>query len=123
MAESHLTLAAAVVFLNEANHLPRLLASVERQSRFPDLLLLVDDGSDDGSSDLSAEFAQRHPQVRALNRPRRGRDSDRLARAAELVGFQWAVERLDQHYDVIAKLDGDLEFPPSFFARVMDAFE
>ena len=111
------------MFLNEEQHLPRLLASLERQQRTPDLLLLVDDGSDDRSADLAAVFAEKHTYARTLRRPRRAREIDRMADAAELVGFQWAVERLDRRYDVIAKLDGDLEFPPSFFAQIMSALE
>jgi biofilm PGA synthesis N-glycosyltransferase PgaC len=123
VAGRSLTLAATIVFLNEEDYLPRLLASLERQERKPDLLLLVDDGSDDRSPELAAAFAEKHTYVRTLNRPRRERASDRLASAAELVGFRWAVEQIDGAYDVIAKLDGDLDFPPSFFAEIMAALE
>ncbi|HEX4527310.1 MAG TPA: glycosyltransferase family 2 protein [Gaiellaceae bacterium] len=118
-----ITLAAVIMFLNEEQHLPRLLASLEDQERIPDLLLFVDDGSDDRSAELVAVFAEEHTYARTLQRPRRSREIDRMAGAAELVGFQWAVEQLGRRYDVIAKLDGDLEFPPSFFAKIMGALE
>jgi glycosyltransferase involved in cell wall biosynthesis len=118
-----LTLAAVVMFLNEEQHLPRLFASLGQQQRRPDLLLLVDDGSTDRSADLAAAFAEIHTYSRVLRRPQREPESDRMASAAELVGFQWAREQLGRPYDVIAKLDGDLQFPPSFFAAVMGALE
>jgi biofilm PGA synthesis N-glycosyltransferase PgaC len=116
-------LVVAVMFLNEERLLPQLLASIERQSRLPDRLLLVDDGSDDASPDIAERFAQQHPYVRVLRRPRRERAADRLATAAELTAFQWAVAQHDEHYDVIAKMDGDLELTPRCFERVMAALE
>jgi glycosyltransferase involved in cell wall biosynthesis len=111
------------MFLNEEHYLPRLLASIEQQTRPPDHLLLVDDGSDDASPEIAAQFAERHPYARVLSRPRRERSADRLAAAAELVGFGWAVEQLDAPFDVIAKMDGDLELSPRCFERIVTALE
>ena len=79
------------MFLNEEQLLPRLLASLARQSRPPQLLLLVDDGSDDRSPALAAEFARTHGYAQLVSRPPQERGSDRLAGAAELIGFQWAL--------------------------------
>jgi O-antigen ligase len=117
-----LKLAAVVVFLNEERFLPRLLESVARQVRQPDALLLVDDGSDDASPEIAAEFARVHSYATLVRRPRRGPVTDRLAAAAELQAFQSAVGGVDETYDVIAKLDGDLELTPPFFEVVMRAF-
>ena len=121
--QSILTLAAVVVFLNERELLPRMLASLARQTRPPELLLLVDDGSDDDSAAPASRFVEQHLYAHLVRRPRRARSADRLARAAELVAFQSAVEQLWQQFDVVAKLDADLELPPDFFARIMDTFE
>jgi biofilm PGA synthesis N-glycosyltransferase PgaC len=116
-------LAVAVMFLNEEQYLPRLLASIEAQSRPPEHLLLVDDGSDDDSPAIAAQFAEQHPYARVLRRPRRPASADRLATAAELAAFEWAVGQLDDPYDVIAKLDGDLELTPRCFERIVAALE
>jgi biofilm PGA synthesis N-glycosyltransferase PgaC len=118
-----LYLTVAVVFLNEAQYLPRLLDSIDRQSRPPDRLLLVDDGSDDASLELARRFAAGRPYARALARPRRRRDADRLAAAAELRAFLWAVAKDGGPFDVVAKLDGDLELGPAVFERLVGAFE
>jgi poly-beta-1,6-N-acetyl-D-glucosamine synthase len=114
-------LTVIVSFLNEAKFLPRLLASVERQTRLPDRLVLVDDGSTDGSDNLAAAFAARHDFARVLRRPPRRPDTDRLAEAAELKSFDWAVRRLDEPWDVLAKLDADLELNPRHFECLVDA--
>jgi len=124
--QTHLTLAATVLFLNEEQLLPRMLASLGKQTRVPELLLLVDDGSADDSPTLAATFAEQHQWARVMSRPRQNRSSDRLVKAAELVAFQWALEHLTPHgrvFDVVAKLDADLELPPDFFARIMAALE
>jgi poly-beta-1,6-N-acetyl-D-glucosamine synthase len=118
-----LRLAVAVVFLDEEALLPRLLASIERQERLPDRLLLVDDGSSDRSPEIARAFALEHPYAQVLRRPRRERATDRLAAAAELRAFKWAVDLLYGDGDVIAKLDGDLELTPPFFATVARALE
>lgn len=116
-------LAVVVPFLNEAEVLGRLLSSLRAQERLPDRLLLVDDGSDDDSFRLAAEFAEHHAYATALQRPRQPRSSDRLARASELLAFQWAVPQLDSAWDVVAKLDADLELPPCALRHLLDRLE
>jgi glycosyltransferase involved in cell wall biosynthesis len=110
-----------VPFLDEAGYLPRLLASVERQTRLPDRLVLVDDGSSDGSAELAEAFAARHSYALALRRPPRPPERDRLARAAELLSFDWALAQLDEPWDVVAKLDADLDLNPRHFELLCEA--
>jgi glycosyltransferase involved in cell wall biosynthesis len=116
-------LVVAVVFLNEEAFLPKLLDSIDGQTRLPDRLLLVDDGSDDASPAIAAAFAEGHAYTRVMRRPERHRQRDRLATAAELQAFQWAVSEFDEPFDIIAKLDGDLELPPDMFAAVERGFD
>lgn len=104
--------AVAVPFLNEREHLPALLESLAAQTRPPDRLLLVDDGSTDGSAERAEKFAAEHAWASVLRRPPRSAERDRLATARELVAFQWAVEQLDLDWDVVGKLDADLRLTP-----------
>jgi poly-beta-1,6-N-acetyl-D-glucosamine synthase len=112
-------LAVIIPFLNEARFLPRLLASIDRQTRLPDRLILVDDGSSDGSLELASAFAATHPYAVALSRPPRGPEADRLGRAAELRSFEWALGGLGEPWDVVAKLDADLELNPRHIERLL----
>ena len=77
-----------MIFLNERELLPRMLASIERQRRTPELLLLVDDGSSDGSHEIATNFAAAHPYARVVRGLEREPTSDRLARAHELIAFK-----------------------------------
>lgn len=115
---SPLRLAIVVSFLDEERHLPRFLASVAAQTRPPDELLLVDDGSSDASARIAAAFAEEHPYARALVRPRRPPERDRLARAAVVASFEWGVEQLERTPDVVSKMDADLDLTPTLLATV-----
>jgi poly-beta-1,6-N-acetyl-D-glucosamine synthase len=117
-----LRILVVVPFLNEAGHLPALLASVAAQERRPDALLLVDDGSSDGSSEVAAEFAAAHAYARVARRPPRPPERDRLAAAQELRAFEWGLEHAGGAWDVAAKLDADLELAPDALATIERAF-
>lgn len=108
-----MVLGVVVPFLNERLHLGELLDSIGRQQRPPDRLVLVDDGSDDGSHELAAAFAAGHDYATTLRRPARAPHRDRLAAASELIAFQWAVELEGAGWDIVAKLDADLQLPGS----------
>lgn len=105
-------------FLDEERHLPEFLASILAQVRRPDRLLLVDDGSTDASPRIAAAFAAEHDFALLLRRPRRPRGRDRLAQAAELRAFHWAVGRIDEPFDVIGKVDADLRLTPRTLAHL-----
>lgn len=109
-------------FLNEAAFLDRFLRSLAAQRRLPDVLLLVDDGSTDGSREIAERFAAEHPWARVLRRPPRPKERDRLAAAAEYQAFQWAVDQLDA-YDVVGKLDTDLDLSPGLLEALERALE
>lgn len=112
-------------FLNEARYLPRFLTGLAAQQRPPDLHLLVDDGSTDGSAELTGQWAAAHGWARVLRRPPRPPERDRLAFAAELKAFQWALAQpaAEGPWDVVVKLDADLVLPPSTFARMVHELE
>lgn len=111
-------LAIVVSFLDEERFLPTFLASVAAQTRPPDELLLVDDGSVDASAAIAEAFAARHAWARALRRPRRPPERDRLASAAVVASFEWGVAQLEQVPDVVSKMDADLDLTPALFATI-----
>jgi hypothetical protein len=111
-----------VSFLDEERALPTFLRSIAAQTRKPDRLLLVDDGSRDGSVRLADAFAGRHGFATVLRRPPRPRESDRLATAAELRAFAWALGTLEEPWELVAKLDADLSLPAQTLASIEARF-
>lgn len=115
-------IAVVVVFLDEERHLGTLLESMAAQTRPPDRLLLVDDGSTDRSPTMAEEFAATMPNACMLTRPPRPPARDRLTSASVWVSFAWAVEQLEGSYDVVAKMDADLRLPPTLLADIEARF-
>jgi biofilm PGA synthesis N-glycosyltransferase PgaC len=111
-----------VGFLDEERLLPALLESIAAQTRAPDRLLLVDDGSVDRSPALAEAFARDHRYATVLRRPVRPAGSDRLAAANELRAFTSALEALDEPWDVAGKLDADLRLAPTTLASLEARF-
>jgi glycosyltransferase involved in cell wall biosynthesis len=117
-----LRLAAVVVFRDEASHLPTMFESIESQTRPADELVLVDDGSRDGSHEIAATFAERSPGCRVIRRTPRRLGADRLADAGELLAFQAGVRTLAGDWDIVAKLDADLQLHHRLFEAVRERF-
>jgi glycosyltransferase involved in cell wall biosynthesis len=118
-----LRLVVIVTFQDEAWCLPRFLASMAAQTRQPDRLVLLDDGSSDRSFEIAGAFARLHSDVEVLRRPQRAPVADRLADAAEYRAFLWAVARLEEPWDVVAKMDADLQLSDRTVEAIMTAFK
>lgn len=97
---------------NEIDNLPRLVEKLgEVRKQTPLDLLVVDDGSPDGTGRLADQFSDTHEFVHVLHRQgKRG-----LGRAY-CDGFQWA---LDQGYEKIVQMDGDLSHNPDDVPRLI----
>ena len=88
---------------NERESLPRLLPLVlAKDPRIE--VLVVDDGSPDGTGELATEMARSEPRVHVLRRT----DKQGLG-PAYLAGFRWGLER---GYDLLVEMDADLSHHP-----------
>ena len=112
-----------IPFLNEEQHLPTLLESIAQQSRPPNELLLVDDGSTDASALIAAEFAATYPYAKVARRPKRDVGRDRLAGGSAVRAFTWGVDQLDEGWDAVGKLDADLRLNPLTLATLERALK
>lgn len=88
---------------NERENLPRIVPLVlDEDPRIE--ILVVDDGSPDGTGELAEEMARREPRVHVLRRAAK----DGLGRAY-LAGFRWALER---DFRLVCEMDADLSHHP-----------
>ena len=117
-----LKLAVVVSFLDEAEHLPTLLESMDSQTRPPEQLVLVDDGSRDASPEIAAAFCDGRPWVRLVQRPIRSPSKDRLVSAPEIQAFSAGLESLWEPWDIAVKLDGDLQLGAELFEEIRGRF-
>lgn len=112
-----------VPFRDEERYLETLLDSVACQTRLPDRLVLVDDGSVDASPQKAARFVKQHAWAVLLRRPHRPRERDRLLKASVWQSFLWALEQVEVDYDIVAKLDGDLRLSPDLLETIEQHFD
>jgi hypothetical protein len=111
---------------NEAPHIARVIDAVAAQERPPDLWLVVDDGSDDGTLEILEAAADDVPFMRVVRTPAgyTKAGADRLAAAAAPRAFNWGLAQVDSaEYDFIGKLDGDTELRPDYLGRLLAEFE
>ena len=94
---------------DEAEHLPRLAASLEEQSALPIAWVVVDDGSRDATSEVAASLARSHSWIHLHKLARRETRRDaRCARGARVprgpaVG-QSSAARRDRQLDAASRL-------------------
>lgn len=106
---------------NEAAYLQRTIDSMIAQTVQPAAWLIVDDGSTDATPEIAARAAKQHPWIRLHRRPDRG---TRKVGGGVVEAFDEGLSRFDlDDYDYVCKLDGDLEFSPTYFERLFDKFE
>ena len=104
---------------NEEEFLPACLDSFIRQSRKPDLLLLVDDGSTDRTAEIASSFAEAHDWIRLIRKPGSG---DHLPGAKVVRCFNYGLSQLRAPYEYLGKFDADIVLPEDYFEKVLSSF-
>jgi dolichol-phosphate mannosyltransferase len=106
---------AIIPTYNERENLPSLVERVHRAR--PDVhILVVDDGSPDGTGELADELALADPdRMHVMHRAAK----DGLG-AAYLAGFAWGLNR---QYSVLVEMDADGSHAPEQLYRLLDAVD
>jgi dolichol-phosphate mannosyltransferase len=105
----------ALVVIPTYNESANLAWIVDRlHAAEPDVeLLIVDDGSPDGTGEIAHDLATKYPWVNVLHR-----GSKQGLGSAYRAGFAWGLER---DYDVIVEMDADGSHQPEQLGRLLDA--
>ena len=111
MAERHLVI---VPTYNERENIVRLIDRVLVQDGRLEMLI-VDDGSPDGTGALVADIAAINPRVHLLSRA-----SKLGLGTAYIAGFRWALER---DYECILEMDADFSHDPNHLPQFLAAAE
>ncbi|MEN6426529.1 MAG: glycosyltransferase family 2 protein [Phycisphaerales bacterium] len=111
---------------NEQVNLPATIKSMVSQTHRPQVWVIVDDDSSDDTWSIIQEVSRANPWIVGLHREKKAAaGTDGLLTASEaaafLEGYQLAISRFPGTGCVV-KLDADLEFPPDYFAVLLDEF-
>ena len=99
---------------NERENITRIIPAVLAQHPSIDVLI-VDDGSPDGTGDIVDGIAAQNPRVHALHR------SGKLGLGtAYVAGFKWALER---DYQFIFEMDADFSHSPDKLPAFLEAIQ
>lgn len=111
MAERALVI---VPTFNERENISRLIKAVlEKDPRLE--MLIVDDGSPDGTGDIVEALAAQNQRVHLLRRPKK-----MGLGTAYRAGFKWSLER---HYDYIFEMDADFSHDPAHLPEFLRTIE
>jgi len=95
---------------NESENLPLLVPRVLAQS--PALeMLVVDDGSPDGTGKIADEIAEREPRLRVLHRSGR--------RGLGIAYREGMLRALDLGADLVVQMDADFSHPPESLPEML----
>jgi dolichol-phosphate mannosyltransferase len=97
---------------NERENLPRLIPSILAQGDEYDVLI-VDDGSPDGTGKIADQWADRTPRVQVIHRA--GKQG---LGTAYVAGFKHALAR---GYDAVFEMDADFSHDPADLPRLLAA--
>ena len=99
---------------NERENIPRLLPLVLAVDARIDVLV-IDDGSPDGTGEVADGMAAGEPRINVLHR------NGKLGLGtAYLAGFKWGIER---KYDALFEMDADFSHDPAHLPQFLAALE
>ena len=99
---------------NERENITRLIGSILQQDDRLDILI-VDDGSPDGTGEIVEGLIQHEPRLHIIKRPRK-----MGLGTAYIAGFRWALE---QAYDLVFEMDADFSHDPAHLSQFLRAAE
>ena len=106
----------AIVARNASKHLPSTLDSLIHQSLKPKQLVIVNDGSNDGTRKLLLDYVKRYPNLlRVLTLPDNGYDIRRVPRNINLAYRSAAALGLNTEYFMIS--GDDCTYPSNYVAE------
>lgn len=110
-------MSSVLVVVPTYNEIATLEAAVTRvRSSYADVdVLVVDDGSPDGTGELADRLAADDDQVHVLHRTRK-----LGLGAAYVAGFEWGLAR---GYDVLVEMDADGSHRPEDLSRLLEAID
>ncbi len=108
---------------NEAENLPRLADALARQTVPPAAWSIVDNGSTDETSHVTAALARKHAWIRVLVVP----GSSSAERGAPIVrALHAAIDDLRMSAGppaYVVNVDADVSFEPDYFERLLERFD
>jgi dolichol-phosphate mannosyltransferase len=101
---------------NEVENLPSLIEAIFKEVPSPETdVLVVDDGSPDGTGDLADQLALKSSRLHVLHRQKK-----MGLGTAYVTGFLWGLAR---DYDALVEMDADFSHHPRYLPELLSLLE
>ena len=104
---------------NEEGFLAATLQSVLKQTLLPKKVIIVDDNSTDNTAAIIDEFISNNKIFEKLTT---SSSEEHLPGSKVINAFNKGLERLDNDYDFLVKLDADIILPNDYFEKIAYIF-
>lgn len=105
---------------NEEAFLADTLNSILRQSHQPKKVVVVNDNSTDGTEAIIDEFCSGHKIFEKVNTLS---STEHMPGSKVVNAFNKGLEKLDDDYDFLVKLDADIILPENYFEHIAYIFQ
>ena len=105
---------------NEEAFIGLTLQSLISQTVLPAKVVVVNDNSTDKTAEIVLAFAKENPFITLVNKQS---ENIHLPGSKVIQAFHKGFESIDDAYDIIVKLDGDLILPNNYFETILDIFK
>ncbi|WP_052259369.1 glycosyltransferase family 2 protein [Flavobacterium sp. KMS] len=105
---------------NEQELIGLTLQSLISQTVLPKKIVVVNDNSTDKTGEIVLDYAKENPYISLVNKTS---SAIHLPGSKVIQAFHKGFETLDDDYDIIVKIDGDLIFPPNYFETIISHFQ
>lgn len=105
---------------NEEAFIQFTLDSLASQTILPKKVIVVNDNSTDKTAEIVTKFALENSWLSLTNETS---EAIHLPGSKVIQAFYKGFEALDEHYDILVKLDADLILPNNYFETILCIFE
>ena len=105
---------------NEEAFLAQTLQSLTEQSFLPKQIVIVNDGSQDGTQAIIDKFSKNYPFISGVSIASEG---EHAPGSKVINAFYKGFNSLDLDYDVVCKFDADLIFPKEYLETIHSIFQ
>ncbi len=105
---------------NEEAFIALTLQSLVSQTIVPKKVVVVNDNSTDKTAEIVLDFAKKNPFITLVNKTS---EAVHLPGSKVIQAFHKGFETIDDQYDIIVKLDGDLILPANYFETILTIFK
>ncbi|PSR15355.1 MAG: glycosyl transferase family 2 [Bacteroidetes bacterium] len=111
--------AVIIPVYNEELYLAAALDSLMAQSLLPSQVIIVNDGSTDGTPAIIAQYSQQYSQLKVVHKQEK--KTYRIG-GTVVENFQLGYAALQPDFEFVVKLDADITLPVHYFATIAQHF-